>query len=588
MSVSTQIDPEDPNYWFCISIDGHGRFWFDSVAIEPFNSAHDLVNRFDDSSRFNLRNPTESDINRLAILGKVWGFLKYHHPAITEGQLHWDYELFHILSQVLSAPDYEEFTFVLTNWIRSIDSLVPADSLSQLDGPLPRWLADNSLGSDLSAALVSVARRPRSLTSYYVGHTGLIGAPVFGAEELYLNQTEPDSGFLLLALFRLWNIVENWYPYRSLISDWDQVLMAEIPNALAVRDRNSYIRTMQRVLSRLNDGHALLRPPAMRDVWGACRLPLRITVRESKPLVTFVAEPWENMVKVGDVIVSIDGVPVEEIIKQAENLVSAGNLTTRSLRAAVPSLTRGMCQEAVLVLHGAEGIKRVEMQRTPNLSLPPPPARPAFQLLRPELAYIDASQVDEELGDQLWALIKEVDQVIFDLRGYPGGFDPIDQLASHLVSDTTIFAQPTRATAENPGVFFDRSQPQTIDPSDPLITAELIVLIGPQTQSRGEFVAMAFQSITGVTLMGETSAAGNGNTVTIPLPGGIEAQLTGTGVAYPDGLLVQESGVVPDQTVSPTILGLREGRDEVLEAAVRHLLGKTVTESEIRRLTSFR
>jgi hypothetical protein len=55
---------------------------------------------------------------------------------------------------------------------------------------------------------------------------------------------------------------------------------------------------------------------------------------------------------------------------------------------------------------------------------------------------------------------------------------------------------------------------------------------------------------------------------------------TGIGVFYPDKRPTQRIGIVPDVTVSPTIAGIRAGRDEVLEAAVRHVLGREMTEGE--------
>lgn len=36
-------------------------------------------------------------------LGKVWGFLKYHHPTVTSGQVQWDEALLAVLPQILAA-----------------------------------------------------------------------------------------------------------------------------------------------------------------------------------------------------------------------------------------------------------------------------------------------------------------------------------------------------------------------------------------------------------------------------------------------------------------------------------------------------
>ena len=48
------------------------------------------------------------------------------------------------------------------------------------------------------------------------------------------------------------------------------------------------------------------------------------------------------------------------------------------------------------------------------------------------------------------------------------------------------------------------------------------------------------------------------------------------GFGYPDGSQLQRIGVIPDIGAQPTIDGIRSGRDEILERAVRYLEEVTV------------
>ncbi|CCH57291.1 peptidase S41 [Fibrisoma limi BUZ 3] len=56
---------------------------------------------------------------------------------------------------------------------------------------------------------------------------------------------------------------------------------------------------------------------------------------------------------------------------------------------------------------------------------------------------------------------------------------------------------------------------------------------------------------------------------------GLRTMFSGIGVYYPDGLETQRIGIVPDIDVKPTIQGIREGRDELLERAVELIKGQT-------------
>ena len=60
--------------------------------------------------------------------------------------------------------------------------------------------------------------------------------------------------------------------------------------------------------------------------------------------------------------------------------------------------------------------------------------------------------------------------------------------------------------------------------------------------------------------------------------------ISGIGVFYPDKRPTQRIGIVADIEARPTLQGIRSGRDEVLEAALRHILGADVSAAEIQRL----
>jgi len=52
---------------------------------------------------------------------------------------------------------------------------------------------------------------------------------------------------------------------------------------------------------------------------------------------------------------------------------------------------------------------------------------------------------------------------------------------------------------------------------------------------------------------------------------GFTTRFSGLGVFSPDRRPTQRIGIVPDIVVTPTIAGIRAGRDEVLEEAIRQI-----------------
>ena len=61
--------------------------------------------------------------------------------------------------------------------------------------------------------------------------------------------------------------------------------------------------------------------------------------------------------------------------------------------------------------------------------------------------------------------------------------------------------------------------------------------------------------------------------------------ISGIGVFYADRRPTQRIGIIPDIEVKPTLAGIKAGRDEVLEAALRQILGPQASAEEIRKLS---
>ena len=54
-----------------------------------------------------------TETQKLVATCKVWGFLKYYHPKVANGEKNWDQQLFEVLPKIKQAKSKEEFSFVL-------------------------------------------------------------------------------------------------------------------------------------------------------------------------------------------------------------------------------------------------------------------------------------------------------------------------------------------------------------------------------------------------------------------------------------------------------------------------------------------
>jgi C-terminal processing protease CtpA/Prc len=74
-----------------------------------------------------------------------------------------------------------------------------------------------------------------------------------------------------------------------------------------------------------------------------------------------------------------------------------------------------------------------------------------------------------------------------------------------------------------------------------------------------------------VTFVGRPSAGTDGNVTNVHLPGGGRFWFTGMRVVDAQGRQLQNVGIEPDVLVHRTQEGVRDGRDEILDAAIEAL-----------------
>jgi C-terminal processing protease CtpA/Prc len=123
-----------------------------------------------------------------------------------------------------------------------------------------------------------------------------------------------------------------------------------------------------------------------------------------------------------------------------------------------------------------------------------------------------------------------------------------------------------------------------LSPQQPHYSGKVVILVDEISQSQAEYTTMAFRSAPQALVVGSTTAGADGNVSPITLPGGLNTMISGIGVFYPDKRPTQRVGIVPDVEARPTIAGIRAGRDEVLEEALRQILGRQTPANQIEKM----
>lgn len=546
-------------------------------------------------------------VHSLYLTGKVWGYLKYHHPTITRGCLDWDEQLLRNIPAILNAGDVDRIADELASWIDGLeepDTCADAFLDEQHFGPRTDWLADQKLlGIELVDRIGAFDAARFASSQYYVKLRPGVGNPVFQNEADYGDVDGLDWRYRLLALYRFWNIVEYWFPYRNIIDeDWDEVLADSIPRFYSAESRQGYLLELARLVARVNDGHANVRESIyVRPPGGRMSPPFAIRMVEGKPFIwrrlDFVdsddALPEamaRDQLLFGDVILSVDGKPVEELFSAALPYIGASN-TVSSDRLIAQFLLHGESESVSLQVERDGQLVDITNRRLTRESLDINVQHwhdrdgEAFQLLSDEVGYLKLSNIDASRTAEYIDAAKGTKGLIIDIRSYPSSF-VVFALGQHLIAANTPFVRFTSGDLSRPGAFF-WTESISIEPIEPHYDGKVVILIDEDSQSQSEYTAMAFRAAPDAVVIGSQTAGSDGNYSSITLPGGFTAGMSGIGVFYPDKTPTQRIGIVPDIEVKPTIVGLRAGRDEVLEIAIQQILGDETSAKKIREMAAF-
>ncbi len=523
-------------------------------------------------------------VENLVVLGRIWGFLKYYHPRVAVGMYNWDYELFKIMPKIISAKNANERNEKLACWIDSLAAYEQQDSANVIDSsmiahrPDYSWINQKSLGKSLTAKLNSIITAKRSGKSTYVQFT-VVNSPTFRDESLYDSLQFPDAGYRLLCLFRYWNIVEYYYPYKHLIGhSWDTVLRNYIPKFVSCKNELDYEICVTRMAAEIHDSHATISGDinAFVDYRGHFSPLVRLSFIEGAAVVIgFCDSETEKScgLKRGDVILSVDGITVDSLYRERKDNIRSSNQATAlrdfctSILRSKDSLVHIEYERKGIVYAGDilcyDSVPTVDFHSYYGVDS-------AIYMISNDIACVFPGLITTDALSSALPKLEDTKGIIVDLRCYPKNII-VEPFCNFLFSESTAVAKYTHASNFTPGLFtYSNNEFQgRVNPK--CYKGKVVILTNEETQSEAEHHVMAFQKAPNAIVIGSATAGADGNMSEICLPGGIRTMFSGIGVLYPDGREVQRTGIIPDVEAHPTIKGIREGRDEVMEAAIAYI-----------------
>ena len=578
---------------------GKGKVWIDDLkvtidgrnveSLKPYvRKALPAENdkEFDKGSAVKFPVLNDELIGSLELLGKVWGFIKYHHPSVAKGSFNMDYELFRILPEYLNANSNATRDKVILQWINKFGSVTPCRKCPETPEtaslkPDFTWVENNTISTTLKNKIKEIYLGRHQGKHFQIDMDGGVGNPVFLNEKSYSDMPYPDEGFRLLSLYRYWNMIQYFYPNRQLTDKrWDTLLREYIPKFINAKNELEYELAAVQIIGDLQDSHA--------NLWGGGNKfneskgdfypPFHVRFVEDKLVVTDYYNPELKQaagLQVGDVITQINGRSVEHIIDSIKKYYPASNEAVRLRDISFDILRSRNNETEIKFISGVkENHKKLALYKKESLNyytwFKQDTGR-SYKMLANNIGYITLQSIKEKDIKDIKDAFKDTKGIVIDIRNYPSTFVPF-LLGSWLSSSPKPFVKFTIGNKNNPGEF-TFTESLKIPGSSNAYKGKVIVLVNEISQSQAEYTTMAFRAGDNTTVIGSTTAGADGNVSSIILPGGLSTMISGIGVYYPDGKNTQRVGIIPDVEVKPTIHGIRSGHDELLEKAIEIIQG---------------
>lgn len=539
-----------------------------------------------------------SEDSRLLATGKLWTTVKYFHPYLAYRDIDWDKALVDALPKIRSATTQAEYAAAIQSMLEALKdpathtgpaapSAGPGASAQRIwihrGLPNPAFLIQS--GGETETVTIPLGSGVEA-TVRLSEPAALAAAPAPAPDRPYAETAYPSAEYRILAAYKIWAVFHYFFAYRDLMDeDWDDLLPVYLPKFIAAKDAREYNLTITELLTHVADSHASVESRTLADYFGVAPPGLRLRLIEKQAVITQVLDPeaLKAGVHPGDIVKRVDGETVFDRFKRQAQYVAAS--TPQALGAALMTriLNGPEGSIAALTLEDATGNrKEVSLRRSASFFNSPVTQRggEAVKLFPGNIGYVDLERLKAADVDGMFEKFRAAKAIVFDGRG------PADDIAGELAARLTeerdapaaVFTGPLAMNPDIPqsGVatrtssyFFVQSIPNS---SQWKYKNKTVMLVDERTIDQAEHIGLFLEAANKTVYVGSSSAGVDGDVNEFVVPGGITIHFSARDVRHANGGKLQRLGLQPSVSVSPTIKGVRDGRDEVLEKALEYLV----------------
>ncbi|WP_316819917.1 S41 family peptidase [Pedobacter gandavensis] len=367
------------------------------------------------------------------------------------------------------------------------------------------------------------------------------------------------------------NVLRYGFPYWDDVSgDYEDVYKELMRKAMLDKTNEDFLNTLQTTASKMNDGHMFVSYSG-NDRKKQKSISVSLEKIDNEIVVKHVLDPMFKKLTSGIIIDSIDGEPADAIYARRYKLVS-GSPQWRNYKVLLGFFDSDKDSVSIVVRNNnkreiIKGIRSSEQLEYRPQALDK--YVPKDGLIKERVFYYNLTKdsVLKKIEDSITTL-SQAKAIIFDMRGYPA--ENINNIIGHLLKcvehtkwmNIPLIEDPLKANA-------NISSGWDLSPINPFLKGKIIFLSDACSQSYAESILGYIKGLKLGLIVGRPTSGANGDMQNIYLLDDFRVFYSGTKVTNPDGTKNHMIGIKPDFEVQVTKSGLAQGRDEILEKAIK-------------------
>ncbi|MBP1167571.1 C-terminal processing protease CtpA/Prc [Chryseobacterium sp. PvR013] len=521
-----------------------------------------------------------TETQKLESLCRIWGFLKYYHPHVAKGNINWDKQLFQKINELEHIHNKQSLNTLYSDWITNLGEVPLCKECSVKDHKVYflknfdlRWIDNSQIFSDDVSQKLRYIEKNRNLgDNHYVGKGG---RKIYFRNEKSYGSEFTSKTISLLELFRYWNYVEYFFPYKyETDQNWNDVLSEMIPKFLMIDNDENFHLTLAELVTKTDDSHAFISSKEIQlHQYGKRKVPVEYSYAEGKLVVIKINNTRSrnsSPLHTGDIIYDIDGKTIPQMINNLGKYVPASNSWGKVSKIKDKLLFSNNDSISVKIEREGQNLEiKAKTYLVKDIFHEKIVAPQKWKFIDDEkkTGYVNMGMIEKEDLDEMYRELKSTKSIIFDIRNYPK--QTIIPLSYLLLPEPTVYYQFTFPDTSYPGKFYSRKN-VTGRKNPEYYKGNVIVLVDENTQSQAETTTMMFKQHPKAKIIGSNTSGANGDVVMFKIAD-LDTRFTGLGAYYPDGRETQRIGIIPDILVKPSVEGLKNGKDEVLEKALEYI-----------------